>query len=517
MTIIVAGTVLVAGLVLLGLGRKWCRWPRATASDVQSLPPPGTLSPLQQPRGVGGASGKSDVSDTELLWSSANVKWGTRLGSGSFGSVYVVLANGLHLAAKCMMTTNEQERGGTVKLLRREAIALHQLKHPNVVQIVGIILDHPEYVALLMELANFGSLADALHTQPALLLSAPTVQLRLALHIAQGMAYLHARTPCLLHHDLKSANVLLFGETGGEARRGLNAATLPSATAKLCDFGLASGLNSAVTALQSTRMGGGGGGTLAYAAPEAFDEQYEAPAEVYAYGILLWELLTCEVPWASNPVTGQPFTQAALMRAVLSGTRPSLPPVPAEASNSALRDTAHSIGLLGPLAERCWQAEPSARPTFEMITRQLQLGLKQGQSTGGTTGKWCASPLELEEQEPSGRVAHMERPINKLLNTQHAADGRPTQDVHRSHKDPNDVYRSRVERMHEQARATSTSAGQPGPLAPRQHNESANANGGSRITELRQGVEHQRGGALEQVESFLEGAVGVEGQTAQYL
>ena len=63
---------------------------------------------------------------------------------------------------------------------------------------------------MLMELADYGSLRDAMDDHPLLLTSNVEVQLTLALHVAEGMAYLHAQDPPILHHDLKSANVLLF-------------------------------------------------------------------------------------------------------------------------------------------------------------------------------------------------------------------------------------------------------------------------------------------------------------------
>ena len=107
------------------------------------------------------------------------------------------------------------------------------------------------------------------------------------------------------------------------------------------------------TMLQST-MAGGGGGTLAYLAPEAFDEEYIQPSEVYSFAIIVWELITCKVPWAGNAPNGKPWTQARLMRAVCNAERPKLP---AEAATT----------VLGALAQRCWQGDTEKRPSFEQV------------------------------------------------------------------------------------------------------------------------------------------------------
>jgi len=312
-------------------------------------------------------------------------------------------------------------------MLRREALAMRSLCHPNVVQILGVVLDHHAYVAILLELAEFGSLRDMMDDHAPLLLRRPDAQLRLALQIAQGMAFLHSRKPPVLHHDLKSANVLLFagpaaaadaadaadgaaglrggavdgepcsaspaasayGLTAGQSVSSISAGQSVSSIsagqsvssidelsvgrlcAKLCDFGLASGHvgdGIGMTALQTTRRshngGGTGGGTLAYTAPEAFAEEYALPSEVYSYGILIWELLTCEVPWAAPAANGRPYVAATLMHAVCHGTRPPLPKGVAES-------------VLGGLAQRCWHASPTARPDFNQVVVQVQLGLRQ--------------------------------------------------------------------------------------------------------------------------------------------
>ena len=88
-------------------------------------------------------------------------------------------------------------------------------------------------------------------------------KMELAKGIAAAIAFLHAQAPLVLHHDLKSANVLVF-DTGGALR------------AKLTDFGLS--LTASGSSLAGTVRAGGG--TAAYQAPEQFDETFTAASEV---------------------------------------------------------------------------------------------------------------------------------------------------------------------------------------------------------------------------------------------
>lgn len=96
------------------------------------------------------------------------------------------------------MDIKPSERESTVKMLRREALAMRGLSHPNVVDLLGIVLDHKAWVALLMEHAEYGSLRDALDDHAGVLAGHPTARLRIALDVAHGMAYLHALEPPIL-------------------------------------------------------------------------------------------------------------------------------------------------------------------------------------------------------------------------------------------------------------------------------------------------------------------------------
>ena len=105
-----------------------------------------------------------------------------------------------------------------------------------------------------MELVPRGSLRKLLDAAPEKVTGSESMQLKLAHGIAAGMAYLHRRTPQMLHHDLKSENVLIGENTD---------------VAKIADFGLATGTGG--SSARTTRAHGAG--TIAYKAPECFDDE----------------------------------------------------------------------------------------------------------------------------------------------------------------------------------------------------------------------------------------------------
>ena len=138
----------------------------------------------------------------------------------------------------------------------------------------------------------------------------------------------------MLHLDLKSANVLL-DEHG---------------VAKVCDFGLAH-LKLGASVL-TARMG-----APSWTAPEVLKgEARDETADSYSYGMLLFELMSRELPFAN-------VTPAQVVMGVITNLLP--PPTLPNAKEwpEALRE----------LMERCWQHEPSSRPTFSAILDTVEL------------------------------------------------------------------------------------------------------------------------------------------------
>ncbi|VAH33294.1 unnamed protein product [Triticum turgidum subsp. durum] len=129
------------------------------------------------------------------------------IGRGAFGKVYlIVLQDGQKVAVKRLFSSGKL----TFREVKNEMKALAKIRHKNVAKIAGFCYAEGE-VSVIYEYFQKGSLQD--------MICAPKFavgwndRLKVALGVAQGLAYLHHDyTPRLLHRDLKSSNVLLADE-----------------------------------------------------------------------------------------------------------------------------------------------------------------------------------------------------------------------------------------------------------------------------------------------------------------
>jgi eukaryotic-like serine/threonine-protein kinase len=196
----------------------------------------------------------------------------------------------------------------------REAALAERLEHPNVVRVLDsgetdgrafIVLEYVEGPNLAEELLRVGRLAPARVAE-------------LGVQAAAALAHAHARG--LVHRDVKPQNLLLASD----------------GTLKVSDFGIAR----IVDGTQLTQVGAVLG-TAAYLAPEqAAGEETTAAADVYALGVVLYELLTGERCGPADPPPG----------AVVAGVPPEL----------------------DSLVLACLRADPAARPSAREVELMLR-------------------------------------------------------------------------------------------------------------------------------------------------
>lgn len=193
-----------------------------------------------------------------------------------------------------------------------------------------------------MELHPKGSLRHIL-SDPARkseILSSRQIQFRIAHGIVKGMAFLHERTTPVLHHDCKSANVLVDDEWN----------------AMLCDFGMATGVGMTSMSLVNTSSRNRSG-TYLYSAPEALmpedDFVFDTRCEVYTLGLIIWEVLTAELPYTNASGKGDTFPEF-VKKVVTDAQRPPQP------TAAQLMDR----GFLWDVAQRAWKQDPAERPTY---------------------------------------------------------------------------------------------------------------------------------------------------------
>jgi len=321
---------------------------------------------------------------------------GSRSRSGSYGTVFQVTYGGQILAAKRLdvskHSSDNMERSEVENGLVREFRALQKVSHPCIVQLLGVVLDNPDWVCLLMELADLGSLRQVLDTRPQMIVPKQLVQIMIAYDIASALAYCHSLTPePLLHHDIKSANVLLFAAGDTSSGDDLTDCSGSMLTAKVSDFGLAVGVSGTSTAAATSRSKtGAAGGTLAYRAPETFGGKYTTASEVYSYSMVLWEILTGDKPWHRD-ADGRPYMEVNVMNLVVN--RRKRPEMAAAPGGSSTRSTA-----LVALMRRCWTHTAKRRPPFDAIVAQLKPLLPQ---RSGNQKKLENEVLKLKAQVSS--------------------------------------------------------------------------------------------------------------------
>jgi len=199
------------------------------------------------------------------------------IGSGGMGIVLRALDRrlGREVALK-RLPDNLKDHPKAVDLFLREARAAAALNHPNIVTVHDVDEDAGVYF-ITMELLVGRTLSQLIKQHGRL---APRDAIRVALQVAAGLGYAH--TQRIVHRDIKTSNLFLTDDR----------------IVKVMDFGLAKMLEEV---RRSTTVIGG---TPYYMAPEqAAGDSVDARADLYAFGVTLFELVTAHRPFETGDVT----------------------------------------------------------------------------------------------------------------------------------------------------------------------------------------------------------------------
>jgi serine/threonine protein kinase len=283
--------------------------------------------------GIGFGKGGVEVPLTELVPDLAMAQYtkipyqlielGPFLGKGTFADVYKATYKSTTVAVKQLKNTKG------FKEFRSEVKFMSMIEHPNVVMLKGICLNPPCIVTEFMELGNLHAFLE----DPTTTLTWKLC-LSIAEDVAKGMNFLHSQSPPKIHRDLKSPNILLTNRKG-------------KIVAKVGDFGTARAL--------APTIGGRIVGNPIWLAPEVMrNEEYTEKADVYSYGIILWEIFSRQFPFGNKTVY-------QIELDVVEGKRPEFP-------NDC-------PPFYSELASDCWHPDPSCRPTFKTILDRLKTSL----------------------------------------------------------------------------------------------------------------------------------------------
>jgi serine/threonine protein kinase/tetratricopeptide (TPR) repeat protein len=264
--------------------------------EVAHLPPP-----FRKPA-VGERLGGPDGLRFEII---------EELGGGAMGQVFSAWDEELQREVALKFLLRPEGLGGTplISLLRREARAIAHLDHENIVRIFDVselagASKEPGVPCLVMERLEGESLGALLQREKPLGLRR---SLEIMSAVAAGLAHAHERG--IVHRDLKPSNVFI-------TRQG---------TVKLLDFGLAHLLAVGGSPLPHQPTAG----TPSYMAPEQWrGEKQDARTDVWAAGVMLFEMLTGRQPYTYVPL--DVLRQRVMSPEPVPSVRTRMPELPAE-------------------------------------------------------------------------------------------------------------------------------------------------------------------------------------------
>ncbi|KAK9699549.1 hypothetical protein RND81_08G180500 [Saponaria officinalis] len=253
---------------------------------------------------------------------------GDAFAQGAFGKLYRGTYEGEEVAIKILeRPENDDEKAQLMEQqFQQEVMMLATLKHQNIVRFIGACRK-PMVWCIVTEYAKGGSVRQFLtkrHNRSVPL----KIAVKQALDVARGMEYVHGFG--LIHRDLKSDNLLIFGDK----------------SIKIADFGVAR------IEVQTEGMTPETG-TYRWMAPEMIQHRpYTQKVDVYSFGIVLWELITGMLPFQNMTAVQAAFA------VVNKGVRPIIPP--------------GCLPVLGEIMSRCWDPNPDVRPPFSDVVKMLE-------------------------------------------------------------------------------------------------------------------------------------------------
>ena len=291
-------------------------------------------------------------------------------GQGGFGEVFYAISDGGKEAALKLL------RGNNLDVELRGMAQCLNLKHANLLTLYDIRTDAHGDHWVVMEYINGEPLNDILNRHPQ------GLPIELAQQwfsqMARAVGYLHDHG--IVHRDLKPANI--FVENG---------------SVKVGDYGLSKFISSSQHTAQTQSVG-----TVHYMAPEISTGNYNKQVDIYAAGIILYEMLTGHVPFDGES-TGEILMKHLTSPPDLSKLPDHFVPIVAKslAKNPAhrfggLNEMAHEVEAIAagqPRVEPAVPREASVGPAHAASTMQpvSQAAAPQAISVRGQLGELCGS------------------------------------------------------------------------------------------------------------------------------
>ena len=282
------------------------------------------------------------IRDVKGLEESAK-KEEAQAGRGSYGYVFKVNVKGVERIAKKIHSAyvnqvNPEEKQSVSAKFRAECIILSKLKHPNIVQFVGVHYGRGGMTDLTLFMECLSSdMDDFLSTRPNLPLS---LKLSLLKNVSSGLVYLHCEPP-IVHRDLTARNILISDRC----------------QAKIADLGMAKLVDiQAQLASTHTQVPG----QMFYMPPEALKEEASCTPklDIFSFGHLALYTVTQRLPKVHD------ITDSLTMKMKREGT------IQREKRRKALAVVGEGHCLY-PIIIECLFDHPDQRPTSRNLNSRL--------------------------------------------------------------------------------------------------------------------------------------------------
>ncbi len=281
----------------------------------------------------------------------------SKLGSGGMSTVYLAVDEtlGRHVAVK-LLHQEISDQQDQLERFRREARAVAQLSHPNLVAVIDAG-DEEGRPFIVFEYVPGETLKHKINSAGKLALDEATAY---AIEIGRGLAAAHAAR--LVHRDVKPQNVLIDAE----------------GRAKITDFGIARSLEAHGLTATGRVLG-----TTDYVSPEqAMGKPVDARTDVYSLGIVLYEMLAGTVPFVAETQVGVAMKHVNELVPSVQHSRPE--------ASAALAAT----------VERATAKDPGDRyPDMNSFLYELENALEVEVARAGGAGEGATSVLDSVPQK----------------------------------------------------------------------------------------------------------------------